>query len=577
MYEGKEVSFCVEYARVSTDNEGQSESCGNQIKLCDEYVEKHPELKVVKKYIDDGISGATNKRPQFEAMMLRVMQGDIRYIIVKNEDRLCRSTEIDGYVQTICRDNDVQIIFIESNTIFNPFDGEHVTLHSFKAVMNQQYVFHQSKVGKIAHEQKCKAKKLNATDVRFGYYWDYENDCMAINEEEAIWVRKMFEWYVYQGMGVTEIARKLAENGVYGARSGKILSANTVGGRLKDESYKGVFYINKKSSVLSIGMNAKHKRFALPKEQWVAVEGPAIVSEKLFDLAQRLREERSHVYKTNNPEANLQARFKGTHLFSGKVFCGDCGMQFHFRYADRNKSVGEYKDYFTKAKKKLTDTCNNTKYNRIREKTLIEACRYAINVFLKNHEACIDNLIDIIREASLDVSKDNELLKVYEKQLTKVDIELKKNLIAWREAPDQAMKDDYYEMYTENKKQKDNIEGHIREIAERQKDRDDLENSIRDIKKNIEDMKQIKEFNRQVVENFIDRIIVNSDGRINIILKFNASFRIVVGRDVSEDYDNAPFLTSDDIKISNLRFIDTKEKLEECIIHYQLVRCSNGA
>ena len=68
---------------------------------------------------------------------------------------------------------------------------------------------------------------------------------MAIKEEEAVWVRQMFEWYVFGGLGVTEIARKLAEQGVYGEYSGKILTANTVTSRLSDESYKGVFHINK--------------------------------------------------------------------------------------------------------------------------------------------------------------------------------------------------------------------------------------------------------------------------------------------------------------------------------------------
>ena len=92
---GMSASKCVAYARVSTENEGQAESCANQIALCQEYAERHPEYILDGKYVDDGISGATNKRPQFTAMIERIKQGDIRYIIAKNEDRLCRSTEID--------------------------------------------------------------------------------------------------------------------------------------------------------------------------------------------------------------------------------------------------------------------------------------------------------------------------------------------------------------------------------------------------------------------------------------------------------------------------------------------------
>lgn len=573
-FEDQEISLCVEYARVSTEHESQAESCSNQIMLCDEYVERHPELRVVKRYIDDGLTGATNKRPQFESMIKRIREGDIRYIIAKNEDRLCRSTEVDGYLQTVCRENDVMIIFIESGAVFNPFDGEHVTMHGFKAVMNQQYVFHQSKVGKIAHEQKCKAKRLNATDVRFGYYWDYENKCMAINEEEAVWVRQMFEWYVFGGLGVTEIARKLAERGVYGEYSGKILTANTVTSRLSDESYKGVFHINKKGSVLSVGMNAKKKRFTRPKDEWVAVEGPAIVSEELFDLAQRLREERKRVYDVSDGTP-AQGRFKGTHLFSGKVFCGDCGTQFHFRYSDRAKTIGEYKDYFGKSKKKLSDECHNKLYNRIREDTLIAICQYSINVFLKNHEACIDSIVDIIREASIAAMNDDEPLRMYQKQLDKVERELKKNLLAWREAPDQSMKDAFYEMYLGNKTHKEDLERKICEIQNRQQDMSDLEGSILEIKKKIEDMKQIKVIDRQVVENFIDRIIIHKDGTINVTLKFNSSLNALIKPVVYTDYGSSPYFPVDNVTISNLKFINNKEEIGKYILYMQLGRCSD--
>lgn len=570
-----EIALCVEYARVSTDNESQSESCNNQILLCDEYVAKYPNLKVVGRFIDDGISGATNNRPEFEAMIRRIEQGDIRYIIAKNEDRLCRSTEVDGYLQTVCREYEVKIHFIESNSVFDPNDGEHVTMHSFKAVMNQQYVFHQSRVGKMAHDQKCKAKRLNATDVRFGYYWDYENKCMAIKEDEAIWVRKMFEWYVFNGLGVNEIARRLADNGVYGERSGKLLSANTVSGRLADESYKGVFHINKKGSVLSVGMNAKKMRFNRPKEEWVAVEGPAIISEELFDLAQRIREERRHIYDKHDPLTPPQARFRGTHLFAGKVFCGDCGTQYHFRYADRKQTVGEYKDYFGKTKKSLVSECHNTKYNRILEVTLIEVCKYAINVFLKNHEDCIDSLADIIKEASIEMSSDNSQLKLYQKQLSKVEKELEKNLIAWRDAPDQSMKDDFYKMYLHNKANKENIEKQINEISNKQQSISDIENGIREIKQSLDEMKQIKVIDRSVVLNFIDKIIINADGRIDIILKFGTSYKAVYKPEVLFDYSSIPYISPGDAHFLNLKFIDSIKDMRRYILFARVGSCLN--
>lgn len=570
-----EIELCVAYARVSTEHESQAESCSNQMKLCDEYVMHHPELSVVHKYVDDGITGATNERPEFNAMINRIQKGDIRYIIAKNEDRLCRSTEVDGYVQKICREYDVRIIFIESNSIFNPYDGDHVTIHGFKAVMSQQYVFHQSKVGTIAHQQKCKAKRLNATDIRYGYYWDYKNKCMAINEEEAKMVRRMFEWYVYGGLGVTEIAKKLAELDVYGSRSGKILTANTVSSRLADESYKGTFYLNKKGSVLNVGMNAKKKRFNRPKEEWIPVPGPAIVSAELFDLAQRLREERRRIYDTPST-GTPQARFRGTHLFAGKVFCGDCGTQFHFRFADRAQTIGEYKDYFSKSKKTLDAVCNNTHYNRIREDTLINLCKYSINVFLKSHEECIDNLVQVIHEANQIAINDNEPMKILQKKLTKIEKELNSNLVAWRDAPEHSMKAAYFEMYQKNKAEKDELEQHLQKLSDRQKDTDSLERGILDIKKRVEKMKQINMIERSIVEKFIDRIVVNRNGKINIILKFNSIYEALLEQKELIYFDESKQKINT-WSITNLKYIKEYTEFQMNMSDTPSARCSDGA
>lgn len=569
-----ETYLCVEYARVSTANEGQKDSCENQIKLCDEYVKNHPELRVVGTYIDDALTGGNDNRPEYQNLLKRIQQGDIRYIIAKSTNRLCRSTEVDGQLQKICRENDVMIIFVDSNNIFNPFDGDAVTMHSIQMIFDQQYIYTQSKNGTIAHRQKCEKKILDATDVRYGYEWDKEKKCIVVKEEEAKYVRKMFNWYVFGGLGVTEIARKLAELGVYGQKSGKILTANTISSRLSDASYKGTFYINKKGSKLNIGVGAKKIRFDRPKEEWVAVSGPAIISEELFDLAQRVREERCHVYDKPSKESS-QARFRGTHLFAGKVFCGDCGTQFHFRYSDRAKTIGEYKDCFGKMKKTLDSVCNNTQYNRIREDTLIALCQYSINVFLRNHEKTIDNIVSIIREASKEALNDTTQIEAYQRRLKKLDKELQKNLEAWRDAPDPDMKDDFLKMYQDNKAEKTAIEQALEELRQQQLSFDELEQEIQQLKNKIEDMKQIEKIDRAVIDNFIDRIIIGADGRVTIILKFGTSFDAFIKNQVSLTYDGE--IGDKEIPFLNLKFVQNLEDLRNGILYYQSGRCSDTA
>lgn len=565
------IGLAVLYARVSTTTDGQKDSCKNQLSLGADFLIKHSGLICAGEYVDDGITGATNYRPAFNDMIERIKCGDIRYIITKNEERLCRSTEIDGYLQSICREYDVCIIFLESDTIFNPFDNEQVTMHGFKAVMNQQYVFHQSKVGTLAHQQKCKDKRLDATDVRFGFYWNKEEKCIMVHEEEGPIVYKMFEWYIFRGLGVNEIARKLADMGVRGSRSGKMLSASTISSMLADERYCGIFYINKKGSKLTIGMNVKKIRFNRPRDEWVAVPGPAIISKEWFDLAQRIREERQHVYDCPNP----QGRFKGIHLFAGKVFCGDCGTQYHFLYTDRAKTIGAYKDYFGKTQKALTEVCNNKDFNRIYEDTLIALCKYSIQKFLNNHKTCIDNLINIIRKASVQTESDSVELKGYEKRLVKLDKELKKTLLAYRDAPDADMKEAFLQMYKESKAEKESVETKIHQFMERRKKAEDIEKNILEIREHIEKIQKIEVFDRTVVENFIDRIIVNADGSIAIILKFSTTYEALLKPEVANNIDeDIPYLNESAFR--NLQFITNISAWKESILRMS-ARCSNTA
>jgi len=131
---------CVMFARVSTASEGQKDSCANRIELCEGYVSRNPELKVVGRYVDDAMSGGNDNRPEYQRMIARVQEGDIRYIIVKNTSRLCRPTEIDGQLQRLCREYDVQIIFAGDGHVFNPFDGDEVMMHSIQSIFDQQYM-----------------------------------------------------------------------------------------------------------------------------------------------------------------------------------------------------------------------------------------------------------------------------------------------------------------------------------------------------------------------------------------------------------------------------------------------------
>lgn len=282
---------CVFYARVSTKNESQKESCEHQRLLCDDYVERHPNYEIVEYYIDDGISGKNDNREQYLKMINRILEGDIDYILAKDCDRLCRSTEVNGALNKILVQSNTLVLYLCDGTIYNPFKRQDRMLNGFRALMGEDYVLMQSEKGKIYHAQKCKNKILNANNVVFGYEWDYKNKRLVVNEEEAKVVRQIFELYVYRDMGVSEISRTLYKQGIVGVRNGNPLSARTLNQILTNEAYIGTLYFNKKKTVdigMGSGSDAKSRRVAVPKEEWVGAQCPRIFEDdELFNLAQK--------------------------------------------------------------------------------------------------------------------------------------------------------------------------------------------------------------------------------------------------------------------------------------------------
>ena len=199
----------------------------------------------------------------------------------------------------------------------------------------------QSRLARLSHKQKMQAKRLNRNNVTFGYKWDEEKKDIVIDDEKAKVVREVFDLYVFRGFGASQIANEI------GKTHGIVVATNTITNWLCETAYIGVFHMNKKSSVLGVGHGQKTKRYINDKSEWVSVERPElrIIPQDIFDLAQGIRKDRI-VAGGKNSKGFRQARFRGTHLFSAKVYCKECGNSYIYYWCNQKKTVGAYKDSF---------------------------------------------------------------------------------------------------------------------------------------------------------------------------------------------------------------------------------------
>ena len=116
----QEIKYkAIKYIRLSNADENgnhESDSVGNQRKLIDEYLSKHPEIEVVGEKVDDGWSGILFDRPSFKEMMEEIEQGNVNCVITKDLSRFGREyIETGRYLRRIFPAYGVRFIAINDN------------------------------------------------------------------------------------------------------------------------------------------------------------------------------------------------------------------------------------------------------------------------------------------------------------------------------------------------------------------------------------------------------------------------------------------------------------------------------
>ena len=94
----EEAKITALYCRLSRDDElaGDSNSIVNQKAILKKYAEDNG-FRNIEFYVDDGVSGTTFDRPDFNRMIADVESGRIGAIIIKNMSRFGRDYLKVGY------------------------------------------------------------------------------------------------------------------------------------------------------------------------------------------------------------------------------------------------------------------------------------------------------------------------------------------------------------------------------------------------------------------------------------------------------------------------------------------------
>ena len=303
------------YCRVSTDKEDQLNSLEAQKEFFEEYTRKQG-YHLVQIYADEGISGTKIKnRTGFLRMMRDAHEGVFDMVLVKDISRLARNT-VDLLNSTReLKALNIDMLFLTSN--MTVMDNSEFVLTIFGALA-QEESSNTSKRVKFGKRQN--AKKGKVPNRVFGYdktVGDLFH--LAINEQEAGIVRRIFDLYLHEGYGTLKISNILNREHLK-TKNGCNFSKNAVVRILSNPLYTGKV-INGKQEVADF---LTGKRRDIAPEEWLIVERPElrIVEPADFEEAPRIlreRQEAAHAKKGSAEEGKP---------FGTLIHCRECGCPF---------------------------------------------------------------------------------------------------------------------------------------------------------------------------------------------------------------------------------------------------------
>jgi len=331
------------YCRLSVDDgtTGESMSIGNQRAMLVEYVQKQG-WSIEDVYVDDGWSGTSFDRPDFQRMISDIEAGRINCVVVKDLSRLGRNYILCGQY--------TEIYFPQKNVRFVALNDGIDSLHSnndiapFKNILNDMYAKDISVKSRSALQAKARRGEYLGSCDPYGYLRDpKDKHHLVINPEVASNVKRMFEMAAVGNTGY-RIAKTLQEEGIL-----------TPGDYLRwcaHDPADGPFvpkYKWDQAVVRQMLVNAMfaghmvqcrkrsesyrtHKVVWNPKEDWVIVNNThePIVPQALFDRVQKLIESKTPAIKKRGEP----------HIFSGMFVCKACGRKM--AHHARSNSYGDY-------------------------------------------------------------------------------------------------------------------------------------------------------------------------------------------------------------------------------------------
>ena len=318
------------YARVSGEQQRDSNTIASQTEALVAYAEQHgyrvaPDMIIE----DDGHSGAVLERPGLERVRDLAAEGRIDAVVVHAPDRLSRRYAYQVLVIEELARQGVETVFVNAPSMETPEDHLLVQFQGMLAEYERAQILERSRRGKRHRARRGEVAVLSGAPYGYRYHKKTPDSeaFYEIVEPQASVVREVYRHYTCDHLSIAAITRGLNERAVPTSTGRSRWERSTVWAMLRNPAYRGKAcfgktrqmprtYVTRPLRLSGRTASATTGGHEKPREEWIEVPVPAIVTEETFALA----EERLAMNKTHSPR-----RTKTPSVVQGLVSCGKCG------------------------------------------------------------------------------------------------------------------------------------------------------------------------------------------------------------------------------------------------------------
>ena len=295
------------YARVSGISQAQEDktSIAEQIAEMEAYCQQKG-LRIVARYQEVG-KGWSKKRPEFQRMLADAKTGRFDTIVCWKSDRLSRGMYPAAALMEVVEAHQIRL-----EAVMDAIDIKTFGLMAAIGKIELDNFRERSSLGKRG---TAKQGRFPTGRIPYGYRTG-DGGKPEVVEEKAEVVRRIFQMYVNEGLGVASIRGWLIDEGISSPQHAKEWTTWTIHRVLSNTAYKGVWSFGKTRQVLT---EAGRRIYERPRDTWIDVPVPPLVDEEIWERAQELKKERIQRSKRNT---------KTFYLLQGMLRCSECGFKF---------------------------------------------------------------------------------------------------------------------------------------------------------------------------------------------------------------------------------------------------------